>query len=407
MLSKRALAQARHFAALPKVSNVGGFRVLTIDDGGAAAEVGVHLLAGSRIDEECEGRSHLMAKLALATGDIQADSLPGLGHNIGEATQSQLLQLNKLGVFSENIRANATRNTVSISTKVIRHWAGDAVQPLFRALLNKGYYTAEMNHLLQKYKGEREQLLKNDPVFTINDLALSAAFGGKGLGKPLYASDDLLATLDQQTMRDFGYHYAHRDRIVIAGVNVDHQALVAAVENDLADWRRDEQCAKEDVEAEFTGSYVVGEGLPSVSVGFAAASYSDDGAAMSVLTKVMQQACEQIAAANPEIVYAGVLREASSQRGVVGISVVTKENATQTPSEILGNIYGVVAQQVKQADALLLAQQLVIGETRLTHAENGMQPTPTPVLSDCTYSRGCGLRCCAARVRRRRAAVAR
>jgi processing peptidase subunit alpha len=72
-----------------------------------------------------------------------------------------------------------------------------------------------------------EELHKNSPAL-VTELLHTAAFQRNTLGNPLYARKAQYARLTAQTVAEFWKNHLSLDRIVVAGLNVNHDDLAAA-----------------------------------------------------------------------------------------------------------------------------------------------------------------------------------
>jgi len=128
-------------------------------------------------------------------------------------------------------------------------WMGRSTLPLFRPIFETlgdhikrhAYRDFELRKVFHEYRDEisyREEhfISHGYDVDRVLEGVYSAAYGSRTLGSPLTAHE---SNLKQFTETEFMTNYARRnftaDRLVIAGVGVQHEALVALAEQEFGD----------------------------------------------------------------------------------------------------------------------------------------------------------------------------
>ncbi|MES1908019.1 MAG: hypothetical protein MHM6MM_001033 [Cercozoa sp. M6MM] len=403
MSSRAARAAAKTALHQPRkavLSN--GVRVVTYDSGELASCVGVNFLAGSRFEDAFDGRAHIYSKLSLSPGDYRLHDdlsrkigqLPGLDkkQNIGKSTQEQLLHLHKLGI--EQAPVNVTRDMMGTTVGVLRPWAGAAIKPLVDAVVLPGCYDAIINQRVVKedYLEQLRQLRECDEELQINELAFAAAFNGQGLGRSLYADETTLDQVGHAELQDYKQRLLTPDRMVITGVNVDHDEFVAAAESTLCEYRTRDR-GEDLVDASYSPGFRVASGkTPAVSIGFRVPGADSESFAALFVLQLLMGGGSKFSSGGPgkglcsrlfrllgesmgRIKHASPVFESTPNEAVLGISLVADPEFAEhghIDTQGLMELCAVEWMRLKQgvtADEVEMARNMAIGQLQMNYED--------------------------------------
>lgn len=281
-----------------------GLKVASENRFGQFCTVGVLIDSGPRYEIAYpSGISHFLEKLAFASSKTYKNK------------DQIMLTLEKHGGICD---CQASRDTFVYAASAERHGLDTVVQILGDIVLRPQVAQEEVNAARQMIQFELESLLtrpEQEPILL--DMIHAAAYRNNTLGLPKICPKENINLIDRKILLEYLRHHYTPNRMVVAGVGVEHEDLVSAVQKYFVDeksvWEEEQQWKKENVFAgkpvnavdasiaQYTGGYILEEcnvpvyagpsGLPELShvvIGLEGCSHQDsDFVAMCVLNMMM------------------------------------------------------------------------------------------------------------------------
>jgi predicted Zn-dependent peptidase len=197
-----AAGKAAEVTVLPN-----GLKVLSVDNGGPLASLGVVLAAGAR-HEKCNslGASHVLSRLA----------------SFSTFNRSSVRLTNDLeNVHSFQVQRG--REATSFSCQVLREEVPSAAS-LLLDIARPRVLEYEIRDVADAVVADTEEALSSPDLF-LEDEVHSTAFRAVGLGRSLYARS---ASLTQEQLIGYLFSNWRAEFATVVGVNVPHQQLVDA-----------------------------------------------------------------------------------------------------------------------------------------------------------------------------------
>lgn len=240
-----------------------GLRVASQPKFGHFCTVGVLIDSGSRYEVLYpSGISHFLEKLAFkstskyASRDVISQKLEELG-----------------GICD----CQASRDTLIYATSSSIHGLPFVIDLLSEVVLRPQITEEELEDVRQTVSFELETLdLRPDPEPLLVEMIHAAAFRGNTLGLPKICPPENITKVEKSHILTFLNQYHTLDRIVLAGVGVEHELLVELARESFAKkpvWLEDTASAQKPMEcdlsvAQYTGGKVeVTKDLSNVSLG--------------------------------------------------------------------------------------------------------------------------------------------
>lgn len=281
-----------------------GLRVASENRFGQFCTVGVLLDSGPRYEVAYpSGISHFLEKLAFGSTETY------------ESKDQIMLALEKHGGICD---CQASRDTFIYAASAERHGLDTVVQILGDIVLRPQITENEINAARQMIRFELESLLtrpEQEPI--LMDMIHAAAYRNNTLGLPKICSEENVERIDRKILLEYLSHHYKPERMVVAGVGIEHEDFVASVEKHFVEkksvWEVEKEkgnkstCSGKVLNgvdtsiAQYTGGYILEEcnvpvyagpsGLPELShvvIGLEGCSHKDpDFVAMCVLNMMM------------------------------------------------------------------------------------------------------------------------
>ncbi|XP_076233343.1 mitochondrial-processing peptidase subunit alpha isoform X2 [Calliopsis andreniformis] len=300
-LPKAIYASAKEEHETTKVTVLSnGLRVASENRFGQFCTVGVLLDSGPRYEVAYpSGISHFLEKLAF--GSTKAY----------ENKDQIMLALEKHGGICD---CQASRDTFVYAASAERHGLDTVVQILGDIVLRPQITEEEVNIAKQMIRFELESLLtrpEQEPI--LMDMIHAAAYRNNTLGLPKICPEKNIDRIDRKILFEYLSNHYTPKRMVVAGVGIEHEDLISAVEKHFVEkksiWEEENErtnnlMSSEKIDnsiAQYTGGYILEEcnvpvyagpsGLPELShvvIGLEGCSHQDpDFVAMCVLNMMM------------------------------------------------------------------------------------------------------------------------
>ncbi|XP_003394101.1 mitochondrial-processing peptidase subunit alpha [Bombus terrestris] len=307
-LPKAIYATAKEEHQVTKVTVLSnGLRVASENRFGQFCTVGVLLDSGPRYEIAYpNGISHFLEKLAFGSTQTYKNK------------DQIMLALEKHGGICD---CQASRDTFVYAASAERRGLDTVVQILGDIVLRPQITEDEINAARQMIRFELESLLtrpEQEPI--LMDMIHAAAYRNNTLGLPKICPKENIDHIDRKILFEYLKHHYTPHRMVIAGVGVEHEDLVLAVQKYFVEKKSvwEEEGEKEQKKnssisvgkfsntvdasiAQYTGGYILEEcnvpvyagpsGLPELShvvIGLEGCSHQDsDFVAMCVLNMMM------------------------------------------------------------------------------------------------------------------------
>ncbi|XP_014260575.1 mitochondrial-processing peptidase subunit alpha [Cimex lectularius] len=270
-----------------------GLRVASENKFGQFCTIGVIIDSGSRYEVAYpSGVTHFLEKLAFSSTTSYADK------------DKILHELEKHGGICDCL---ASRDTFIYATSADRRGYDTVVKILGDVILRPQLTNAEINLASQYIKFELENLMtRPEQEALLTDMIYAAAYRDNTLGLPKICPADNISMVTRNVILTFLKSHYHPKRMVVAGVGIDHNQLVEAVQKHFVEnepiWGKGESTTKVDESlAQYTGGIVKEEcniplhmgpsGLPELAhimIGLEACGHQDpDFIPMCVLNMMM------------------------------------------------------------------------------------------------------------------------
>ena len=194
-----------------------GMKVASQKKFGQFCTVGVAIDSGSRYEALYpSGISHFIEKLAFSSTQKFNDK------------DAILQQLERYGGICD---CQGSRDTLIYAASVNTKGMETIVDVLSDVILHPKITQQELDMVRQTIAFELEDIdRKPDQEMILLENIHSASFGGNSLGLPKLCPEKNIAVIDQKILYHYMSHYHVPERMVLAGVGVDHKRLVDAAE---------------------------------------------------------------------------------------------------------------------------------------------------------------------------------
>jgi processing peptidase subunit alpha len=252
-----------------------GLKVISCDNGGDVSEVGLYVKAGSRWEKLTErGASHMLELCAFR-------STAHLSHLRTVKT------LEQLGVKAS---CAAGRESVAYKATVIRDYVPIVVPLLVGNVLFPRLLPWEVNAAHELIDLSKKKM---GPDAIVTEKLIQTAYHNNTLGIPLQAGPQATTKFAPEVLRDYMLAHFAPERMVMVGVNCDHDTLATWAMRSFVDYNAIPFSKREEPKAKYTGgSHAVSEStLPNIhfAIGFehAGGYASKDLYAVSVLQALL------------------------------------------------------------------------------------------------------------------------
>lgn len=205
-----------------------GIRVASCDSNTAVSNVGVFIDSGSRYETPANsGISHFLESMAFKSTESRSD----------------FKLVRDMSAIGANITATASRENMVYRADGLRTHVNELVETLGDVIQNNSYDVGEVKEVATWYKAAQAERTKTADLVIMEGIH-EAAYANNTLGNPLYASAQNVDYFDSAALKEFVRTQFTNDRVVVAGVGVNH--------NELCDL----------VKKNFTGLSAAGTGVP-------------------------------------------------------------------------------------------------------------------------------------------------
>ncbi|XP_074629514.1 mitochondrial-processing peptidase subunit alpha-like [Acropora palmata] len=205
--------QNRHDHVTHVTTLENGIRVASEDSFGQFSTIGVVIDAGSRYEVEYPaGLSHLLEKLSFQS-------------TVKYKTNDDITQeLEKFGGMAD---CTSFRDAIIYGTSCFTSGVPTVMEVLSEGVLQPRLNDQEIEEQKMVVQFELENLdMKPDPEPALTDLIHAAAFRDNTVGLPKLCPPENINMFNSSILFDYMKQYYQPSRMVIAGVNVDHQHLI-------------------------------------------------------------------------------------------------------------------------------------------------------------------------------------
>jgi len=194
-----------------------GIRVASENSFGQFCTIGTLIDAGPRYEIDYpSGMSHLLEKLAFQSTQNFQDN------------DSIIKRMEKLG---GHVDCQAFKDCIVYAASAYRYNVEGVVEVLSDAMWRANITQSEFDEQQQTVLFELESLAYSaDCEPQLNDLIHAAAFNGNTLGLPKLCPLENLSVITPKLLKHYVQRYYRPERIVVSGVNVDHDELVKYAE---------------------------------------------------------------------------------------------------------------------------------------------------------------------------------
>ncbi|KAJ1918675.1 Mitochondrial-processing peptidase subunit alpha [Mycoemilia scoparia] len=189
-----------------------GLRVTTEDSAnpGHFSAIGVYVDAGSRYEtEETSGYAHIMDRMSFNTSQK---------YNSEE-------MLSRIEALGGSIMCSSSRECIMYQAAVFPTDVPKALELLSETVLRPKFLESELDSIRQTIPWELHDL-EEKPEMWLPEVTHTVAYGGQVLGKPLLCPPKQLDIISSDRLTQYWRDWYRPDRMVVAGVGVDHEQLV-------------------------------------------------------------------------------------------------------------------------------------------------------------------------------------
>ncbi|XP_071948022.1 mitochondrial-processing peptidase subunit alpha-like [Antedon mediterranea] len=190
-----------------------GMRVASQNMFGQFCTVGVLIDSGSRFElPYTSGISHFLEKLAFGSTDKFKD-------------RDEILQ--RLEAYGGICDCQTSRDTMVYGISADREGLNEVIDILSEVVLRPKITSSELDDVGIGIRFELEDLeLRPDPEPLLTEMIHAAAFRNNTLGQPKFCTEESLAKISNETIMQFLNVHHTPSRMVLAGVGMEHEALV-------------------------------------------------------------------------------------------------------------------------------------------------------------------------------------
>lgn len=186
-----------------------GVRIVSIDKHALVTSLGLFVHAGSRFESpETLGMSHFIELMAFKSS----------GH------LNQVSTLKTVEQLGATVSCRVGREDILYMAEVLREYVPIVLPLMVGNVLMPELAPEEVEAAHQMVAQSRTMLEMNQDGFLAEHLH-AAAFKGNTLGNWLYASDENLHCFTPQAIREYMMQHFSPQRMILVGVNVDHDEL--------------------------------------------------------------------------------------------------------------------------------------------------------------------------------------
>ncbi|KPI86051.1 putative Mitochondrial processing peptidase alpha subunit [Leptomonas seymouri] len=195
-----------------------GLRVITCDDGNGITGMGLFTLIGPKFEGEGSfGASAVLESLPLRSNERMSNQ---------EISQS-------LGILGNAYKVTNNREAMSAMLMLPRYHQNEGLDLLNGMWLHPTQDKEEFA-IAKEQTMQRGALLSRDATSMLFEMVHKAGWSGRGLGNPLYPTDQQLEQLNLESFHAFHKQYTRPERCVLAATGVaDHKAFALAAESRL------------------------------------------------------------------------------------------------------------------------------------------------------------------------------
>jgi len=342
-----------------------GMKVASIDRSGVSASLGLFVNAGSRFEDASNfGVSHMV-------------SLMGYKSTAHLSNLRTAKVLEHLGC-NATAKATAGRESIVYSVDVMREFMPLTVPLLIGNVLFPRLLPWEVKAAHAQVAAAKAALAA-DADATINEMLHKTAYCNNSLGYSPLASARSMSYFTPDTIRSFMMDHFAPERMVMVGVNVEHDELAKWCMRSFVDYNAIPMKERKAAKAVYTGGSSIQETdspFAHFAVGFESAAWGKDAAAVNVLrsllgggTAVTQapgsgitSRLGQIVSQSGKIESCQAFNTSYSDSGLFGVYTVCEPAAAAAAgtavTKALKSLTEVTADEVNKAKACLKADLL-------------------------------------------------
>ncbi|CCW61862.1 unnamed protein product [Phytomonas sp. EM1] len=221
-----------------------GARIISHDVGGAVASIGAYILAGPVFESaNCPGLGAMLQSAFAMHGSKQADLLGNRaagGDGLYPRVHKYYINLHVNCRRDEWHAYDLSHSTAEERAKIKSKWVWSLPKTspvrdiIMMSLTKPPLSEAEVNGLSSSADARLKELRWQRPTEYAKLALERVAFYLEPLGSPRYVPVENAPNLTFQVLREHYDRYTAPPRIIIAGVNVDHDALIIEYENALS-----------------------------------------------------------------------------------------------------------------------------------------------------------------------------
>jgi processing peptidase subunit alpha len=195
-----------------------GARVGTEENYSVSSSIALFFHAGTRFEQPHNyGISHLIERMAFKS----------------TATRTAAEVTHVLEDLGANVSISSTRELMTYNADILRVHVPTVMEVMADAIKNPQFTDEELAEQLEVIEYEAQET-KNAPETFLPELLHKAAYGSGPLGNSLLAYEGLRG-IKQADLFDYVRNYYVGNRLVIAGVGVDHSSFVKLSQNYFGD----------------------------------------------------------------------------------------------------------------------------------------------------------------------------
>lgn len=219
-----------HFSKLEN-----GLKVISCDNGGVVADVGLYVKAGPRWESAADfGCSHMLELCAFRS----------------TAHLSHLRTVKTLETLGVDAKCTASREHIAYKASLMREYVPVVVPLLVGNVLFPRLLPWEVNASKENY--QTSLLMPTDA--TVTELLIQTAYHTNTLGHPLHATKHgVTANFNPETLRNYMLKHFSPDRMVMVGVNVAHDTLATWAMRSFVDYNAIPNQKRDESKAKYTG----------------------------------------------------------------------------------------------------------------------------------------------------------
>lgn len=341
-----------------------GLRVASMSSCSPIVNLGVFVDSGSRYEShQNNGINNFLEQMAFKSTTNRTD----------------FRLTREMGKLGAHLNCVTSREHMTYTGDCLRQYVPHVVGTFADVLQNNLFDEMEVQECRKKYEEDIKARVSMSDLHLMEGLH-QAAYGGS-LGLPLYAPAHNLSTFTPEALRDHMDTFFTGDRMVIAGVGIEHEELVNEVDKSFGFLPKPGQAPPKEP-AVYTGGDVrmhnrdSVDGLTHVAIGFETASWHDKDLVPMCVLQMMMGGGGSFSAGGPgKGMYSRLYENVLNQHGWV--ESASSFNLIFSDSSLFGT-YGTCAPNVAGHLVNVISQEAVkmagpVDATELLRAKNQLK----------------------------------